>query len=162
MIKPDRLRERLTQTIELFDINPEKLVLQFDNGTIKCVSDKSPSFEYHYDLLVSVIDFPLHPDVLFVPVIEFVRTEQDELVLNPTKTEKIKFDIIRNNNKTYDIYISIPLTERVIAKTDGNSYQIYHGNEPKMTENNYINKLKVYLRHSDEYKELIFDSETQS
>lgn len=80
MIKPDRLRELLTQTIDTFKTNPEKLILQYDRGNIKSKGSKSHSFEYHYDLEVFAVDFPYHPDVLFVPVLTFIRKEQFELL----------------------------------------------------------------------------------
>ncbi len=161
MIKPDRLRKLLTSTIPIFQTNPEKLVLQFDNGKIKLTGGNTPSFEYHYDLLISVADFPNHPDVLFVPLNEFIRTEQSELLFNKDNWEKITFDLDRNNNNTYDIFISVPLTERVIVKDEDGGYKAYHGNEPQINENNPLSKLQIYLKYQGDEDEpqLIFDSE---
>ncbi|HDL3853035.1 TPA: phage tail protein, partial [Mannheimia haemolytica] len=50
MIKPDRLRALLTQTIDIFQTNSENLILQYDKGKIKSKGSQSHSFEYHYDL----------------------------------------------------------------------------------------------------------------
>lgn len=162
MIKPNRLRAMLTRTLSYFAQNPEALHLQFDNGKIKVTGNKSPSFEYHYELLVSVKDFPFHPDVLFVPVIEFIRTEQPELLYNNDNWGKVEFDIVDNNHKTYDIFISIPLTERVIAKVEKGEYRIQHGNEPQLTEYQPLPRFQIYLQEQrEETAELIFDSETQ-
>ena len=162
MIKPDKLRRALTETLHYFKQNPEALILQFDNGKIKVTGNKSPSFEYHYDLLVSVKDFPFHPDVLFVPIIDFIRIEQAELLYNNDNWGKVEFDIVDNNHKTYDIYISIPLTERVIAKTENGEYRIQHGNEPQLDEYQPLTNFQIYLQHQrEEIAELIFDSKQQ-
>ena len=162
MIKPNRLRAMLTRTLSYFAQNPDALNLQFDNGKIKVTGNKSSSFEYHYDLLVSVKDFPCHPDVLFVPVIDFIRTEQQELLYNSDNWGKIEFDIVDNNHKTYDIYINIPLTERVIAKVENGEYLIQHGNEPQLNEYQPLPRFQVYLQEQrEETAELIFDSAQQ-
>ena len=162
MIKPNRLRAILTRTLSYFAKNPDALILQFDNGKIKVTGNKSPSFEYHYDLLVSVKDFPFHPDVLFVPVIDFIRIEQAELLYNNDNWGKVEFDIVDNNHKTYDIYISIPLTERVIARTENGEYQIQHGNEPQLDEYQPLTNFQIYLQQQrEEIAELIFDSKQQ-
>ncbi|MEN2925554.1 hypothetical protein FHPHGOJG_02574 [Mannheimia haemolytica] len=42
MIKPDRLRAVLTQTIDIFQANPEKLILQYDKGKIKSKGEPKP------------------------------------------------------------------------------------------------------------------------
>ena len=162
MIKPNRLRAILTRTLSYFAKNPDALILQFDNGKIKVTGNKSPSFEYHYDLLVSVKDFPFHPDVLFVPIIDFIRIEQAELLYNNDNWGKVEFDIVDNNHKTYEIYISIPLTERVIAKTENGEYRIQHGNEPQLDEYQSLTNFQIYLQHQrEEIAELIFDSKQQ-
>ncbi|MDH2998107.1 phage tail protein [Pasteurellaceae bacterium LFhippo2] len=156
MIKPDRLRNQLTKVIDYFKSNPDALILQYDNGRIKATGGKSHSFEYHYDLEIIVQDFKYHPDVLFVPVLEFVRTEQSELLHNPTNQEKITFEIDTLNNKTYDIYIKIPLTERVVVKEENGLITANHANEPQPTEWEPfdLERVRIYLGDS----ELVYDS----
>lgn len=144
MIKPDRLRELLTQTIDTFKTNPERLILQYDKGKIKSRGSKSHSFEYHYDLEIIVVDFPFHPDVLFVPVLNFVRNEQWELLQNPEYQDKIEFEIDRNNNENYDIYIRIPLTERVIVKEENGHFTATHANEPHLADVSSFTHLREY------------------
>lgn len=144
MIKPDRLRELLTQTIDTFKTNPEKLILQFDKGKIKAKVSQSHSFEYHYDLELIAVDFPYHPDVLFVPVLHFVRNEQFELLQNPNNQDKIEFEIDRNNDETYDIYIRIPLTERVIVKDENGHFTATHAAEPEIADTSPFSELTEY------------------
>ncbi|MDP0338263.1 phage tail protein, partial [Glaesserella parasuis] len=72
MIKPDKLRELLTKTIPYFAKNPEQLQIYYANGKIWTTGATSLSYQYLYDLEIVVEDFPEHPDLLFVPVMEFV------------------------------------------------------------------------------------------
>ncbi|EXI61675.1 tail completion protein R [Mannheimia granulomatis] len=149
MIKPDRLRELLTQTIDTFKTNPEKLILQYNKGKIKSRGSKSHSFEYHYDLELIVVDFPYHPDVLFVPVLTFVRNEQFELLQNPEYQDKIEFEIDHNNHESYDIYIRLPLTERVIVKEQDGHFTATHADEPNIADTSPFSELtgyEVYLQ----------------
>ncbi len=163
MLKPDRLRQRLEQTIPDFKTNPDKLILQFDNGSIHATGATSHSFEYHYNLEVIVTDFPHHPDVLMVPVMEFIRIEQVELLRNPDNRGKIQFELDRNNNKTYDIYLNIPLTEKVIVSENEGDYTVKHGTEPQLTDHLPIKGLKVYLQWAKEPEslELIWESKNE-
>lgn len=153
MIKPERLRELLTQTISHFISNPEKLILQYGEGQIYATGGKSLSFEYAYPLEVIAIDFPLHPDVFFVPILAFLHTEQQELLHNPEYRGKIIFEIDSNNNNTYDIYIRLPLTERVIVKENNGSYQAKHANEPQLTDHQPLKKwnLQVFVKGEEIY-----------
>lgn len=144
MIKPDRLRELLTQTIDTFKTNPERLILQFDRGRIRSNGSPSHSFEYHYDLEIIAVDFPYHPDVLFVPVLDFVRKEQWELLHNPENRDKIEFELERNNHDSYDIYIRLPLSERVIVKEADGHYTSIHASEPNIADVSPFAKLKEY------------------
>lgn len=149
MIKPDRLRALLTQTIDIFQANPEKLILQYGKGKIKSRGSQSHSFEYHYDLELIVVDFPYHPDVLFVPVLNFVRNEQWELLQNPELQDKIEFEIDHNNHESYDIYIRIPLTERVIVKEQDGHLTATHADEPSLADVSPFTRLteyEVYLK----------------
>ena len=146
MLKPDRLRERLTKTIALFERNPDRLQVYYANGKIRSTGAETLSFQYGYDLEIIVTDFPHHPDVLFVPVLDFIRREQSELLFNPDWQENITFEIEPNNDKTFDIYIKIPLTERVIVQAENDHYQIQHADEPQPTEWQTLEKFTVFVK----------------
>lgn len=152
MNKPDLLRERLTQTIEFFKQDPDRLQLFYDNGKIWGTGAASLSYQYLYDLEITVHDFPLPPDVMFVPIMEFVREQQSELLYNAENQQKITFIAEPNNNKTYNLQIKIPLTERVIVKQTGDSYQITHADEPQPTEWQPIGKLEIYVKGEKVYE----------
>lgn len=146
MNKPDRLRQQLAETISHFASNPDCLQLYFANGNLRATGAESLSFQYAYDLEIIVTDFPHHPDVLFVPLLAFIRREQSELLFNPDWQENITFEIEPNNDKTFDIFIKIPLTERVIVQAENDHYHIQHANEPEPTEWQVLEKFTVFVK----------------
>lgn len=145
MIKPDRLRQLLTESIPYFARNPDQLQLFYSRGNIYATGAKSLSFEYRYSLEILVTDFPSHPDLLFVPVMAFVKEQQSELIYNPDNQQKITFEIEPNNHQSHDIYIQIPLTERVIVRQEADSYQVHHADEPQMTDLQPLAGLEVFI-----------------
>ena len=152
MIKPERLRHIITQSVPYFANNPEQLQLFYANGNIYTTGASSLSYQYHYDLEIIVTDFPDHPDLLFVPIMEFVREQQAELLYNPDSQQKIKFEIDPNNHKSYDIYVKIPLTERVIVRQEGDEYQVHHAAEPQPTDWQPIEKLTIFVKGEKVYE----------
>lgn len=152
MNKPDLLRERLTRTIEFFEQNPDCLQLFYDNGKIWATGAESLSYQYLYELEITITDFPHHPDVLFVPIVEFVREQQPELLNNAEKQQNITFIAEPNNHRTFDLQIKLPLTERVIVKQEGESYQVSHADEPQPTEWQPIGKLEIYVKGEKVYE----------
>lgn len=152
MNKPDLLRERLTRTIEFFEQNPDCLQLFYDNGKIWATGAESLSYQYLYELEITITDFPHHPDVLFVPIVEFVREQQPELLNNAEKQQNITFIAEPNNHRTFDLQIKLPLTERVIVKQEGERYQVTHADEPQPTEWQPIGKLEIYVKGEKVYE----------
>lgn len=154
MIKPERLRSLIVQTVPYFAQNPDQLQLFYANGNIHATGAASLSYQYHYDLEIVVTDFPNHPDLLFVPIMEFVREQQSELLYNPDNQQKIQFDIDPNNNQTYDIFIKIPLTERVVVSQTGEAYQVHHAAEPQPTDWQPIEKLTIFVKGEKVYERI--------
>ncbi|MCK3655805.1 hypothetical protein A4G19_08555 [Pasteurellaceae bacterium Macca] len=131
MLKPDLLRQVLSNSVPLFRTNPDKLQLYFDGAKIHATGAETPSFEYRYNLIVIVEDYPCHPDTLIVPVVEFLRQQQSELFDNPDKRKQgIAVELDINNHDTFDIQLTLPLTERVVVSESHGEYQVEHKPEP--------------------------------
>ncbi|MBR0573347.1 MULTISPECIES: phage tail protein [Pasteurellaceae] len=150
MYKPDRLRKLLSKRIPYFKQNPDALQLFYANGYIHSTGATSLSWQYHYDLEIIIEDFPDSPDLIFLAVQEFIKVEQAELVLNPNKQQDVKFEADPNNNETYDLSITIPLSERVIVSVENNAYQIKHAEEPQPTEWQEIERIQIYVRNEQD------------
>ncbi|SUB59070.1 P2 phage tail completion protein R (GpR) [Phocoenobacter uteri] len=160
MFKPDRLRKLLTKRIKYFRQNPDTLQLFYANGHIKSTGATSLSWQYHYDLEIIVTEFPDSPDLIFLAIQEFIKVEQSELLHNTAQQDSIKFEIDPNNNETFDISISIPLSERVIVSVKDSAYQITHAEEPKPIDWIEMERIRIYVQNEDDRtkNDKLFDS----
>ncbi|VEF79907.1 phage tail protein [Yersinia enterocolitica subsp. palearctica] len=68
MLKPKLLRQALTDSLQLFQTNPERLKMFVDGGRIVSTLAPSLSFENQYTLTLFIEDFPSDVDYLFVPI----------------------------------------------------------------------------------------------
>lgn len=130
MRKPQALRKKLSDLIPFFKQNPENLTLFCSQGQLNATGAMGESFETEYTLEIFATDVPLNPDVFFVIILAFVRTEQSELLFNPS-SKKITFEAEPLNNDLYDFTIKIPLTERVRVKNTAGRLEVSHLDEPQ-------------------------------
>ena len=155
MKKPNQLRKILEQSHVDFVKNPDRLQLYVDGGQIVATGSASLSFEYRYTLNLIVTDYAGDITALIVPMMAYLRTNQPEILENPDLREKaFKFQVDYNNHNTADISFEIQLTERVVAKKDGDNVQIHYAKEPVWDE---PARVKVYLENMDN---LIFEGNT--
>lgn len=150
MLKPNEIREIITRSNDYLRMNPDRLQVFIDAGNIACRGAASLSYEYQYTLTVIVQDFPEHADLIVLPLLVYLRTNQPELFENPGKSnDVIKFDIEFLTQSTIDLMIKIDLTERVIVATDSETGRLKatHIPEPEHPEfpNRDIN-IDVYDR----------------
>ncbi|WP_085598198.1 phage tail protein, partial [Pseudomonas sp. B6(2017)] len=113
--------------------NPDRLLIFIDNGKVRCTAAASLSFEYSYDLQVILTDFAGHPDSVMVPLLAWLRVNQSELLENLDKSaEGIKFEADLLDKSKVDMSLSLPLTERVVVRTDdAGNVTISHPGEPQ-------------------------------
>jgi hypothetical protein len=133
MLKPASLRAALEATLPELKRNPDRLLVFANEGSIRCTSASSLSFEYVYTLQVIVTDYGRDADTLMVPVLAWVATHQPELLANPERQpEGIRFEADLLNHTTMDLAVSLMLTERVIVLDNGDgSYTTEHAPEPE-------------------------------
>lgn len=75
------------------------------------------SFEYVYTLTMILTDYAGDLAAVSIPVLDWVRINQSELMANTDKVKSgIKFDAEILANDKVDLAIQMPLTERVIVK----------------------------------------------
>ncbi|WP_236187175.1 phage tail protein [Pseudomonas protegens] len=133
MNKPDSLRAFLLERVPELRHGPDRLLIFIDNGKVRCTAAPSLSFEYSYDLQVILTDFAGHPDNVMLPLLEWLRVNQSELLENLDKSaDGIKFEADLIDKSKVDMSLTLPLTERVVVRTDdaGNT-TISHPGEPK-------------------------------
>lgn len=131
MKKPNQIRAVIEQSNPAFINNPERLQLFVDQGQIISTGTTSLSFEYSYTLNVIITDYADDIARIIVPLLAYLKINQPELFENPQRRENgIKYNLDYNNNDTLDLSIDIQLTERVVAKSQGDSTEIKYAAEP--------------------------------
>jgi len=138
MLKPLEIREIITRSNSYLRQNPDKMQVFIDAGNIRLRGASSLSYEYVYTLRVIVQDFAGHADLIILPLLVYLRTNQPELFENKDKSQNpIRFDIEFLNQECIDIALDIDLTERVIVRPDGTSGRLRAEHVPE-PDNEYF------------------------
>ena len=125
MNKPASLRRALTAAIPSLEAEPDKLAVFLDEGSIVATGTRSLSFEYRYTAHALVMDFAGDADTVFVALVEWVRTNQPDLVTNPDEAGNgIAFEVDILNHTSVDISIKLALTESVVVTTEPNGSRV--------------------------------------
>lgn len=132
MNKPNSLREHLLTNVAGLKKNPDRLLVFIDAGNVRCTAAKGLSFEYTYTLQVMLTDYAGHPDNVFIPVLEWLRLNQPDLLTNLERgKDAIGFEADILDGGKVDMALTLPLTENVIVKRlDDGTLDISHPAEP--------------------------------
>lgn len=135
MNKPGSLRKHLLSHIGELRNDPDRMLTFIDHGKIRCTTAAGLSFEYGYNLQLIITDFAGHPDTVMIPLLDWLRTNQHELLANhDSNKDAIQFDADIMANDLVDLSITLPLTERVIVKKLVNgTVSVTHPDEPVFT-----------------------------
>lgn len=136
MKKPDSLRAHILSAVKELQRDPERMLIFTDKGNIRCTGAKGLSFEYVYDLNFILTDYAGELDAVMIPLLDWVRINQSELLMNLEKSKNaFKFETVILNNGTVDLSLTLPLTERVIVKRqDNGTLDITFPQEPQYEE----------------------------
>ncbi len=135
MYKPKNLRDYLRKAIKDLAQNPDKLHIFIDEGGSRATGTAGLSFEYDYVLNLILTDIGLDLDLVFVPLLAWMRVHQREAFANPENAKKaIRFEVDMNSADSLDLSIKLALTERTIVKRqDSGRLEIIHAGEPHLT-----------------------------
>ncbi|EHC1961001.1 phage tail protein [Escherichia coli] len=135
MLKPDSLRKALTESVPVLSKNPEMLRLFIDNGKINSTLAASLSFEKQYTLNVVVTDFTGDFDLLLVPVLAWLREHQPDIMTSEEGRKKgFTWYADINMDNSFDVSISLLLTERTIVKQVESALHVENIPEPAPPE----------------------------
>lgn len=149
MLKPIEIRELLTKSIPQLSKNPDKLLVYLDDGHIACRGTNSLSYQYTYRLNILLTDFAGHADLVILPILIYLRTNQPELFENHEKNKSvINFEVDILNNETVDLTLQIELTERVrVVANNAGKLIASHLHEPEHPElPNHDYDIEIYDR----------------
>jgi len=130
MNKPASLRAHLLANVQELRDNPNRLGLVVTQGRLHCTAATSLSWEYAYQLRLTLTDFAGDVDLVLLALLLWVRANQSELLVNLDQAAQgIGFEMT-----TTGLALTLPLSERVLAErqADG-SYQLRRPAEPQYT-----------------------------
>ena len=117
MKKPALLRAALVALLPELARNPDKLAMWVENGRVRATGNAQRGFAWEYPLTVVVEDFTLPPETLFFIVVDWLRTQQPDL-LSPNP-EGFPFEVDVIDDRSCDVKLTLPLREVVTATSDG-------------------------------------------
>lgn len=117
MIKPASLRAALTAACPFLQKHPENLHVFVEDGNLRSTQAGGISSEYNYTLTLIVTDYADNPDLLFVPIVAWLRWQQPDMLENYDKQRKnFSFAVDYLDHQKCDIEIKLrELTERVLV-----------------------------------------------
>ncbi|MFQ6288754.1 phage tail protein [Yersinia enterocolitica] len=131
MLKPDSLRANIMKAVPYIRNSPDCLHVFIDNGVIIATLAPSLSFEYQYTLNLVITDYADNLDLIIVPILHWLRTNQPDIMANPDKRpDGFTFEVDYLDNKLRDISIDLKLTERTIVKEKEGVFTVTHLDEP--------------------------------
>ncbi|EKN3458393.1 phage tail protein [Yersinia enterocolitica] len=131
MLKPDSLRAAILKAVPYIKQNPDCLHLFVDKGAIIATLAPSLSFESQYTLNIVVTDYAESMDLIVVPILHWLRTNQPDIMANPDKRQDgFTFEADYLDNKLRDISIDLKLTERTIVKEQEGKLTVTTLDEP--------------------------------
>ncbi|MBU5415405.1 phage tail protein [Serratia ureilytica] len=145
MLKPKSLRKALYDAVPKLRTNPDMLRIFIDSGVIGATLAASLSFENRYTLNVIVEDYPDDVDLLLVPIGAWLRENQpDIMTTDEGKKKGFTYFADINNDDSYDISISLQLTERTLVKEVDRALHVSHVPEPPLPKP-VVRPMELYI-----------------
>ena len=117
MKKPALLRAAIVALLPELARNPDKLAMWVETGRTRATGNAQRGFAWEYQLTVVVEDFTKPPETLFFIVVDWLRTQQPDLLASNAEGFPFEVDVI--DDKTSDVKITLPLREVVTATGNG-------------------------------------------
>ncbi len=73
MLKANQLRQVLINSVPLLQQNPDNLTIAIQSGNLVSTLASSLSFEYHFQLAVTITDYAEDIDLIMVPLLTWLR-----------------------------------------------------------------------------------------
>lgn len=146
MLKPQQLRQALTDSVPELQRNPDALNVFIDSGRIVSTLASSLSFEYQYRLNMVITDYAGNIDLLVVPLLAWLRTNEPDIMATEEKRRTgftFQADVI--SDTASDISIELQLSERVIVKQADDGLHVTHVGENPLLEND-ARPVQLYVK----------------
>lgn len=117
MKKPALLRAAITAMYPELARGPDKLAMWVEQGSVRATGNAQRGFAWEYQLTVVAEDFKREPEGLFFVVVDWLRTQQPDLIQPNAPGFSFEVDVI--DDKTFDVKMILPLREIVTATAVG-------------------------------------------
>lgn len=122
MIKLTDLRAHILTNVPELQRNPEKMLTFIEDGNIEFWDGPNLSHMYRLPIRLIVTDYAGPVDDIILPILSWVKVREPGF--DPANT--ISFEAELLNNSSYDISITVNITERVIVKTLESGFDVKH------------------------------------
>lgn len=122
MKKLEDLRGHLLANVPGLKRNPDKLLTFIEDGSIEFWSGPNLSHAYAIPVQIIVTDYAGNVDELILPILSWLKVREPGH--DPMNT--IRFEAELLNNNSYDIAITVNVTERVIVKATEAGLDVEH------------------------------------
>lgn len=145
MKKPQNLKDHLLSAVPELQRDPDRVLVFADEGTVRSTLANGLSFEYVYTLTLILTDYAGDLAAVSIPVLDWIRTNQSELMANLEKSKSaIKFEAEILSNDKVDLVIQIPVTERIIIKKEQDKLTITYPDEPQYHKAEQSKQVTLY------------------
>jgi hypothetical protein len=134
MLKPNALRNALTNAVPEFKRNPSNLIMAVTSGSVAARFGDNLGYEYTYTLSIGALDYKNHPDTIIFPLIHWLRSFAPEKLQNhQSGNQAITFDVDIIDANSCDISIELVLSESVdITRQEDGTYRMQTRPEPHL------------------------------
>lgn len=123
MKKPADLRAHLVAYIPDLAIDPERLRIWIEDGTVKTTQSATRHFELRYQLNIAILDFSADPLIIMVLINDWLRLNQPDLIASQAASGyDVQADFMTNS--TADLAFTLPLSEIILCQPrDGGGWE---------------------------------------
>lgn len=114
MKKPGLLRAAIGSLFPELARDPDRLAMWIEQGNVRATGTAQRGFAWEYQLTIVAEDFTREPEGLFFVVVDWLRTQQPDLIQPNAPGFPFEVDVI--NDKTFDVKMTLPLREIVTAQ----------------------------------------------
>ena len=116
------LRNHILSNVPALKKNPDKLLTFIEDGNIEFWQGTNLSHNYTLPVRLIVTDYAGDVDEIIIPILSWLMVREPGS--DPQNT--ISFEAELLNNNSYDISITVNITERVIVKTTEAGIDVEH------------------------------------
>lgn len=117
MKKPALLRAAIAAMFPELARGPDQLAMWVERGSVRATGNAQRGFAWEYQLEVVAENFKREPEGLFFVVVDWLRTQQPDLIQANAPGFTFEVDVI--NDTTFDVQMTLPLREIVTATAVG-------------------------------------------